>query len=483
MKKDYLLSRRHFLKVVGVGSSGLALPSVTMTDVLAQTANPIVSENLKPGSTGWIPFNPADNGEIAGYASSASINKGQAIRFYVSTAAPSYTIDIYRLGWYGGFGGRRIAGPFTKTGLNQPIPMPHPITGMVECNWTYSHHQVTTSTWVSGIYVAILTTLSGKQQLIQFVLRDDARPTKLMFQRSITTDQAYNGWGGKSLYEFNSSGGVPALKVSFNRPYDSASQGAGFLFNWEFQMLRFLEREGYDVKYCTNIDIHARPTSLSNVKGFLSVGHDEYWSYEMRQNIEAARDSRVNLGFFSANTCYWQVRLEPSSLNGVLNRTMVCYKNNFGLDPLYSVDNRKVTTLWGGGVVNRPEDALLGVRWNFLYPVNGDIVIEDPTHPFFQGTGLVAGSRLVGLAGSEADNVQGNAPATMRRICHSPVTDGIGNSFTDMTVYTASSGATVFAAGTCQWSWGLDDGGGLSNSSLVSAAARQITRNVLGSFA
>lgn len=481
MKKEYLVSRRNFLKVMGTSSAGLVVPLTATTKVTAQTANPIVAENSKLGTTSWIPFNAA-NGEIEGYASHSSINKGEAIRFFVSTVESSYKIAIFRLGWYGGLGGRQIVGAVSKTGVHQLTPTPNPTTGLIECNWGVSCQVTTSSTWVSGIYVALLTTLSGKQQLIQFVVRDDVRGSKLLFQRSITTDQAYNGWGGKSLYAFNSTGGEPAVKVSFNRPYDSASQGAGFLFNWEIQMLRFLEKEGYDVKYCTNIDVHSNTTSLNNVKGFLSVGHDEYWSYEMRQNVEAARERRVHLGFFSANTCYWQVRLEPSPINGAINRTMVCYKNNYGLDPLFNIDNKRLTTLWGEAPVSRPEDALIGVKWNYLYPVNGDIVISDPTDPIFAGTGVVAGTKLRGLVGPESDSVQGNGPPTLRRICHSPVSDGVGSAFSDMTMYRAASGASVFAVGTNQWSWGLDDGGGISDTALVSPAAKQITRNVLSLF-
>src|SRR5205807_1234894 len=128
----------------------------------------------------------------------------------------------------------------------------------VECRWTNPYVLAIPSTpgdptdWASGVYLAKLTTgVSGKQSYIIFAVRDDARPSSYLFQSSVTTFQAYNSWGGKSLYDFSSTGGR-AFKVSFNRPYDDGA-GTGNFVNgvsgWEHNMLRFLEREGYDVAY------------------------------------------------------------------------------------------------------------------------------------------------------------------------------------------------------------------------------------------
>jgi hypothetical protein len=480
MKKDKLQNRRDFLKATG---AGILLPSLPISQVAAQTiVNPIVAENAKPGSLDWVIGNVATNREIEGYASHNSVQAGNAITLHVNCADPGYTVEVFRLGWYGGMGGRRVAGPTTFAGVKQIIPVPDPITGMVECRWT-GITLATGRTWISGIYLAKLTTsASKKQSWIRFVVRNDTKTGGFLFQSSVTNDQAYNNWGGKSLYGFNSLSNVPALKVSFNRPYsdDGGYGGGAQLFSWEANTLRFLEREGYDVTYCTNIDTHANPLLLFKRRAFLSVGHDEYWSYEMRVNIEAARNQGVHLGFLSANTCYWQIRLEPSPVRGTANRTMVCYKDRYSEDPLYNVANYKVTSLWRGVPVGWPEEELLGVQFEY-FPVNSDLVVDNPTHWIFAGTGLQKGDKLVGLLGYEADRIFGGGPKDIVRLCRSPVNNGTGG-FSDMTIYQAARGNYVFAAGSMQFTWGLDDGGNLTRTTLINSKAQQMMRNLFARF-
>ncbi|HJU06842.1 MAG TPA: N,N-dimethylformamidase beta subunit family domain-containing protein, partial [Nitrospiraceae bacterium] len=383
-------------------------------------------------------------------------------------------------------------------GIRQPMPEPDPLTGLIECEWTESA-TVTASTpddptdWPSGIYLAKLTAgTTGKQSYIIFVVRDDERRSDYLFQSSVTTYQAYNNWGGKSLYQFNSVGKY-AQKISFNRPYGltdnpAAAYGVGagdfltgILAGWEYNMVRWLERHGYDVAYSTNLDTHANPAFWEGHKAWLSVGHDEYWTWEMRSHVEAARDHGIGLGFFSANVCYWQIRLEPSAA-GQPHRTIVAYKDETQ-DP-YAIDedsenDQRVTTRWRQAPVNRPEEAFIGVMYE-SDPVDADIVIADAEHWALSGTGLQAGDHLPGLLGYEVDRVFGEGPAGVLVIAHSPYIIGGGTRYADMASYTAASGATVFATGTIQWSWGLDDFNVPAlRSSRLSEAAGQITRNVL----
>ncbi|HEX2055734.1 MAG TPA: N,N-dimethylformamidase beta subunit family domain-containing protein, partial [Nitrospiraceae bacterium] len=313
------------------------IPSVSMGAL-----NEVQRENSRPGMWDWRLSKPAMNREIEGYASRTSINRGEPISLFVHTIEPSYRIEVYRMGWYGGAGARLVAGPIVREGTLQPMPVMDPRTGLVECAWRDPYVLRTGGgtdheEWVSGVYLAKLTgTASGAQAYIIFVVRDDGRRSALLFQSSVTTYQAYNNWGGKSLYDFNSMGGR-AFAVSFNRPYARSSNpaaaygnGAGdFITNnavpptdasspagWEYNMVRWLEREGYDVTYSTNIDTHADSRLLEGHRAWLSVGHDEYWTWQMRTHVEAARGRGVNLAFFSGNVCYWQIRLEPSSLTG-----------------------------------------------------------------------------------------------------------------------------------------------------------------------
>src|SRR5207249_6518820 len=249
-----------------------------------------------------------------------------------------FSLDVYRIGWYQGSGGRLLQhiGPFNA--VQQPPPAINSTTGLAACNWAASYTLSVPTTWTSGVYLALLTNSQNYQSYIIFVVRDDNRIAPLLYQQSVTTYQAYNnypddGKTGKSLYEYNSYGAntvsdtTRAVKVSFDRPYTSSTNsGAGHFLLWELYFVRWLERSGYDVTYTTDLDTHANGSRLLNYKGFLSMAHDEYWSKEMRDAAEAARDAGVNLAFFGADAVYWQVRFEASA-TGVANRVMVCYKD------------------------------------------------------------------------------------------------------------------------------------------------------------
>ena len=476
--------------------------------------NPVIVENARPGTSAWRLDRPATGREIEGYASATSVNRGEVIHLFVNTAAPSFEIEVFRIGWYQGLGARRVFGPVALPGTQQAMPGMDPHTGLVDCAWVNPFALTTadvreSEAWASGVYLARLTAMySAAQSYIIFVVRDDDRRADLLAQLSVTTYQAYNSWGGKSLYKWGSSQLERAAKVSFNRPYAANGQnpdaafgmGAGeFLTNlqphpdtyrvsnagWDINMLRWLEREGFDVGYCSNLDAHSRPWLLSRCKAWLSIGHDEYWSWEMRQHVEAARDAGVNLAFFSANCAYWQVRLEPSAASGTADRVMVCHKKA-ARDPLAQGALRsRATDKWRSAAVGRPEEQLIGVMYA-ADPVDADIVVSRPSHWVFAGTGLAADGTLPGLLGYEVDSVQGRGPAGVEIIAASPwvsLTEPDRRGVAHMAIYTAASGAQVFATGSIQWAWGLDDFNAPAlRSSRLSAAAQQATRNVLNRF-
>jgi hypothetical protein len=285
-------------------------------------------ENAKPGTSDWRLTNVSLSREIEGYASLTSVNRGGQISLFVNTSSPTYTLEIFRLGWYGGLGGRRITQPMQFAGIQQTIPSPDATTGKVECNWTnpYTFTVPVNDDWPSGAYVAKLTeSAGGKQRYILFVVRDDSRASDYLFQVAVNTYQAYNPWGGKSLYAFNSTGPA-AVEVSFERPYAEifGDDGSGaFVEGWEYNMTRFLEREGYDVSYVTDVDVHSNPSLLLSHHAHLIVGHNEYWSWEMRQALTAARDNGIGIGNFAGDTMFWQMRYQPSTIGSRANRTMV----------------------------------------------------------------------------------------------------------------------------------------------------------------
>jgi hypothetical protein len=272
------------------------------------------------------------------------------------------------------------------------------------------------------------------------------------------------------------SGERRAVKVSFDRPY--YDNGAGQFFNWEIHLVRWLERSGYDVTYSTNLDTHEGGMRLRAHRAFLSVGHDEYWSKEMFDAVEAARDAGVSLGFLGANAAYWQVRFEPSA-SGVPNRVMVCYKDA-GLDP---VTDATATVRFRQPPVNRPEQTLIGIQytsyvdWYALAPY----VVQNSGHPLYAGTGFHDGDAVPGLVGYEMDRTMPEYPlpanTTRAVLSQSPFFDIDGRpDHAESAIYRAPSGAWVFAAGTISWSWGLDD----YEPRRADARMQKLTENVFG---
>lgn len=475
--------------------------------------NVIQAENAKPGTTEWQLTASSSTPTVEGYASHTSVNRGETIQFFVSSAAPSYRMDIYRMGWYGGAGGRLMHSASLQ-GVKQPTPQPDPVTGLVECNWVESYRLTIPQTadktdWATGIYLAKLTPSSGTQSYMIFVVRDDTSRSTYLHQTTPTTWQAYNGWGGRSLYAFTSEGNAQARKVSFNRPYaqDMSADytrfwpekwflpyqgnwpGAGFFLNWEIYFIRFIEREGYDVSYVSNLDLHTNGSQLLNHRALLIAGHDEYWSYQMKSAAHAAQAQGVHFGFFAANEAYWQVRFEPSA-TGQPNRTMVGYKEAAqSQDPLAldrdSSNDKYITTRFRDlkpvfGVndsVAQPENGLVGVMYHGD-PFDGDIVVSDASSWVYSGSGVSNGTGFTGLLGYETDTIASNgySPPQLRKIADSP--DSWGGSH--MATYTTPSGSIVFATGSMQWNWGLDN---LFSHDHENAAVKLATRNVLARFA
>ncbi|MEU7458716.1 DUF4082 domain-containing protein [Streptosporangium roseum] len=448
----------------------------------------ICLENSLPGNppSEWdIPG--SGFGDIDGYTTQISVNKGQTVQFKVLTEATDYRVDIYRIGYYSGMGARLI----TTVSPSVPLPQIQPdcsqdvTTGLLDCgNWAVSASWAVPASAVSGVYIANLIREDGTPgagQMI-FVVRDDERGSELLMQTSDATWQAYNRFGGSSLYT-----GIPvgrAFKVSYNRPFTTrATNPESFFFNSEYPMIRWLEANAYDVSYTSNVDTTARATELLEHKIFISVGHDEYWSNEMRNNVENARDNGLDLAFFSGNEIFWKTRWEDSA-DGTATpfRTLVCYKEtiaNAKIDP-----SPQWTGTWrdprfsppsNGG---RPENSLTGT----LFKVNG--IVNDPMRVpaeyapmrFWRNTSVATlqpGETAVfpdGVLGYEWDESPDNGVEPMGPVRLSRTTFtkpskillnfgsayGAGTATHSLTLYRNPGGALVFGAGTTQWSWGLD---------------------------
>lgn len=427
----------------------------------------LAAENRRPGSTAWRITLPAANHEIEGYASATSVNHGGAIDLFVNTAAPSFHLDIYRMGWYQGSGARLMRAVPTMRGRRQPSCgiAGTGRSGYISCRWQASYHLAVPSSWLSGVYLAKLTA-AGRvahawQSYIIFVVRNDASTSAVLFQSSVNTYQAYNGWGGRSLYAQTDSKGKTIapryFAVSFDRPY-ARGWGAGDFFYWEYPMIRWLERNGYDVTYDTDIDTDASAATLLRHKTFLSVGHDEYWSEGMRDHVENALHHGVSLGFFGGNAMYDRVLLQPSFRGS--RRVIVCYKDT-DLDPNFPRHNGLVTVAWRNPAIGRPEQLIMGEMWEgwFHQPSFPLVFVNTKAWPFAY-TDIHAGDSVPGIVGYEYDRVFDNVPKPhgLLILATSPVTNVEGkHSVSNVTLYTASSGARVFDAGSIEYSWGLDD--------------------------
>jgi chitodextrinase len=479
------------MAVVLSAAAALAPPTAAAAD------NPIVAENLQPGTQDWqIPWGSAADDttkQIKGYASAVSVNKGENITFYVSVSTPqTYTIDVYRIGWYQGLGGRLMAHAGPLSGVRQATCPTDATTGLIECRWTPSYTLTTQNSWTSGIYFALLTNAQGYRNYIVFTVRDDNRVADLLYQQPVTTYQAYNnypndGLTGKSLLDYKSygantvTGSRAAAKVSFDRPYANNGSGDDFIA-YEIEFVRWLEQKGYDVTYSTNLDTHTNGERLLTYRGFLSVGYDAYYTKQMYDAVLVARDAGVHLGFFGANAMYWQARFEPSSTN-VPNRVLVSYKNA-SIDPI--TDTTLKTVLWRDPLLNRPEQTLIGVQFASTVewtPVTqfGTYVVNNSQNWVYAGTGFKDGDTVTGIVGWRADRFHSQYPGpnavagTYALLSHSTFTGDYSNS----SVYQAASGAWVFATGSMAWTWALDN---YAQTNLLDARIQKTTANVLDRF-
>lgn len=474
---------------------------------LPAAENPILLENQFPGTQEWIiPWGSEATditGQIKGYASATSVQKGGSINLHISVnPAQTFTIDVFRMGWYQGNGGRLLQQIGPLDGVQQSPPVTDPVTGLIECHWTNTHTLNIPEEWTTGVYLARLKNAQGFQNYITFVVRDDNRVGALLYQQPVTTMQAYNDYPydnatGKSLYAFNSYGSntigglKAAVKVSFDRPYagdgDNHIWGRNVL-GVEHAFIRWLERSGYDVTYATDIDTHLNSGRLLSTRGLISPGHDEYWTKEMVDGVYAARDAGVNLGFFSANMVYTQIRLESSTI-GTSNRVVVCYRNA-ALDP--HPDPAFKTVNWREAPVNRPEQALLGVQFTGIVRQNAQglhapYVVTNSSHWVYAGTSFQDGDSVSGLVGYEADKIFGQfplpdaVPGTYTVLSHSPFLGSLAADFSHSSIYQAPSGAWVFAAGTINWGYGLDPYN-TASTNLSDARIQRMTANILERF-
>ena len=432
----------------------------------------IQAENALPGTTAWRLPGPADqlgglaSGNVRGYASPETVWPGQTLR--IAAEAPGarhLRITIYRMGWYGGTGGRAVLVSRSLPVLHQPACAHVSATGLSSCHWRPSLRIPLPPALPSGVYIAKLTAATGHSDVL-FVL-GARRPAPLLAMLPTATYEAYNGWGGDSLYpggadRVGATGTTQGVAVSYARPYDSIT-GAGQFFSRDVAMVRFLERHLAPVSYTSSEGVQADPGQLRRARVVLDFGHSEYWSSEQARAFAAARDSGVSLLFLSSDTMAWRVRFSDA-------QTIVAYKEHVALDP-----NRAAPT----GDFGATAAAITGSRYLGCIlarvPQPGPpTYLLAPWHPapalapswLFAGTGLTAASTIPGVLGYELDQTGtgtppgtvtvggGTAPCMSVEAGEPAPPPGPGQA--SSTLYTSPSGAFVFASGTLSWELGLE---------------------------
>lgn len=467
------MDRRDFLKTS-------AAAGVAHTFVSAKAASPrqsdlIKLENAKQGTTAWqLTRVMPDGGKayrtslIEGYCSKQSVKAGEPIDIFVSTKpASKFSIEIFRMGYYEGAGSRLMTklGPFE--GIEQPVPEMGD-KRLRECQWKASTTLTIPSDWPSGVYLGKLATLPEAadkpywESYIIFIVKDD-RPADILFQCSDNTWQAYNRWPvNESLYTDPRAAHAPGVSVSFDRPYGKYVQifenplsiGSGEFLLWEYPLCYWLEKEGYDVTYCSNVD-NLDPANLSRAKTMISIGHDEYWDVRQYQNVKQAIAGGLSVLWLSANDVYMVTPFTPNA-KGDANRRLTretCYGE-------FREEEKEAYSKVLGPFENPGPDEreIIGARTTVPFNGGGDWTCAKPDHWLFEGTGMKKGESIPGLVGWEFHGDPDTAREGLEVVAEGNVwASGTRLGKYAATVFEGPKKNIVFNATTIFWAQGLSD--------------------------
>jgi hypothetical protein len=478
---------------------------------------------------------------LEGYCWPQSVLPGEPVGLHVSSSGP-FGVEVAREG-----APREVVwSADAVAGSEHPIP---PTASADGCGWPAALEIPVGEDWRSGFYSVRLT--AGDAEADAFLVVRPTHPAPILLVLSATTSAAYNDWGGQSLY----TGGT---HVSFERPlargflrkpepaerkaeavpdrealgyfawaeeHDVSpwSGGAGW-WTWERPFVAWAEASGYEIDLAVSQDLERHPEVLEGHRLFLSVGHDEYWSWGMRDSVEAFVADGGNAAFFTGNTCWWQVRFDGDA------RGMTCFKYRAGEDPVLGTDEEHLlTSSWSDQRVGRPEAAMTGLsfsrggysRYGLGVPnASGAFTVWQPDHWAFEETELRYGDAL-GLAdaivGYEVDGCElalddglpapthdDGAPATLEVLATAPARlwsqeeqpsryehepgelehvgmavfgEGweaqrhrIEHNHAVLGCFTVPGGGTVFNAGCTDWTYGIEG---------ADPVVRRITHNVL----
>ena len=436
-------------------------------------------------------FSFADYANEGGYTNKFSFSKGETVKFYISTSEQSYQLKIYKLGINAGL---VYTSSFLQGGL-QSTPSDAYKNG---CNWNKSFELIIPNNWESGVYKATFPfsdqyyNNSGE---IIFIVKNNTLGSysKIGVILTVNNWNAYNNFGGKSSYDYNSTNNQKSFKVSFDRPFTHSSLND--FHDWAENLIKWMSTENILAEYITNVDIYQNPNLLSNYDVIIDVGHDEYVTLQERDQVQSFVNNGGRLMILSGNTYWWQVRLEDNE------RTMVCYKDP-DKDPMLNINNEIVTTRWYDYPVYNPETKITGVTFREGGIVNyedgtlsknqgyGDYAVYNSHYWVYNGTGLKDGDEFgydASIVGAEVDGndftwqngiptVTGNdkAPTNFRILGLSPAVnlEDYPNGHGVMGLYHTQNRGAVFTASTLNWAKGLPN----------DVYVQKITKNIIEQF-
>jgi hypothetical protein len=444
----------------------------------------LAEENARPGSP--LPKGAVGTGTrtgagiVVGYPRTTSGVCGDRVDVSLSGPAMQVQLFAYRMGAYDGVGSRQVwqSAPVTVSRRGMPAPVAE---GTVEPDWPTSLQVPITAEWPPGMYL-LVPQISGRAAgpAIPFVVRGDVGREPLLYMASTLTWGAYNGWGGLSLYwgpglDRNSRYDSRARVVSLRRPLDPSGWQSAWVM--DLTTVAWLETQGVDVDYTTDVGIDQRPSTVLQHTALITGGHSEYWSRRMYDTLDAAVARGVNVAFLGANNVWWQTRLEADGAR------MVVYRDKHE-DPVFKENPSLTTMVWGQGVLGRNIATLNGESHTAI-EVTGGLRLMHPPAWLVAGSTLTDGSVLPLVVGNEADGFKPNSHRPKQlQVVGLGVLDGAhGPVYASMNYVSYPSGAGVFATGSTYWPCAMINRcPGTSVPAGASAAARALTANVIKEF-
>ena len=390
-----------------------------------------------------------DRLQVWSYTDRLSYAPGETVTVHAATTARSFDLEILR-------DGRAPATVLQRSGLAGVWPDTPADCSARGCGWPPALRFTVPADWRSGGYVVVTRcrdaagTEIAHQHLFLVRAAPERRAPRVLLAAT-STWLAYNDWGGSNHYEgiagpqgdrFSPTVSIerpwsrgfvalprdaprialtepppigakpryPHMEWAFANGYSKKYASAGWA-SYERPFLRWMEERGYAIDVLSQHDLDADPDCLDGYATVVIVGHDEYWSWAMRDGLDAYTDAGGRVARFAGNF-FWQVRLEDAG------RRQICHKARAReTDPMFRSDTPHLATLcWDAAELARPAALTMGLSgargvyagWGGCVPRgSGGFTVYRPEHWAFADTDLYYGDILGGRSRSFGYEVDG----------------------------------------------------------------------------